>query len=182
MANESVTITFETYDSDSDSSASLSIELDDERNEEANSDRTSSFLFGDEVFFRVYPTTFDSDITIENTDGDISSYGKKASMETETLTFTEPSSGDVSDNTESLSNLCYSEFTSTSIGSNECGAISLGSDNITVNAEKAGVGVFSVSYNVFYHLFSIKKDIMPSGWDVDEPYPIVVLALEETDD
>ena len=51
MANQSLTISFTTT---GDDDIDLTVDLDDEANAAANSGRTSSFIYGDEAFFRVF--------------------------------------------------------------------------------------------------------------------------------
>jgi len=180
MAKQSVTISFVTAESDFD----ISVDMDDEKNFAANNERTSSFIFGDEAFFRVFTKPISGvSISCYQSDGVLTSYGIESVSIQEYLTFTEaPESagGVIEDNTASLSKPVYSGFVVEGLpqGSSPCGVVSLSlvEPDIAL-ASQAGPGVYDANYVAQYHSFSIKKDSIPTGFPSDEPYPIVIVIV-----
>lgn len=176
MANQSLTITFTAQ-----SEAELTVELDDTLNEQENGGRTSSFLYGDEVYFRVYtnPITGVS-VDCYESDGVITSKGTDTDTIEETIIFTEPpesAGGNPSDNTASLGKPVYSGFSASALG-NSLGSITVNpTDPAEVVASQAGPGVYEVSYTAKYYLFSLKKDTRPSGVAINDSYQISVVIV-----
>jgi len=183
MAKQSVTISFSS--SLADDPIELSIDMDDVKNEAANG-RTSSFIFGDEAFFRVFTNPLSGvDITCFASDGVITSYeeGDAVFENQEYLEFNEPPEshgGVIEDNVASLAFPVYSDFIATGIpvGSNPSGSVTLDpADPSKAKASIAAPGVYDASYTSHYWSFSIRKDSIPIDWPVDEPYPIVIVVV-----
>lgn len=182
MAKQSVTISFITQTASD--LINLSVDMDDAKNTLANSGRTSSFIFGDEAFFRVFTKPV-SGITVScyQSDGVIASYGQEFAPIQEYISFTEPpesAGGIIADNVASLSKPVYGNFTSEGLpqGSSPSGIVTLSLiDPAEVVASQAGPGVYDINYVAQYHSFSIRKDSIPPGFPEDESYPIVVVIV-----
>ena len=82
-------------------------------------------------------------------------------------------------NTTSLSYPAES-FSATAISGVTCGSISLDPNddtNKTAIASQHGVGVYEANYTAKYHSISIESPSMPDGWDEEESYPVVIVAV-----
>lgn len=173
MADSSLTISFVATAS---GDQFIDLELDDDLNNEK-----TSFLFGETAFFRVFTNCSTVDFYLS--EGSISSVGSGSIEMTEVITFTEPpesAGGKASDNTASLSHPAKSgTFSATKLGSGTgCGTLSIDVANTKqVNASLAGPGAYLVSYTSDYSVKKIVGPNMPSGWDIEESYPVVVLAV-----
>ena len=187
MANQSITVSFST--ASSDDSIELTIALDYVMNAAENNKRTSGFLFGDTVYFKVYTNPITGvDLALFSSDGVLGEYGvQPLEANQEYITFDEPpeSAGGLLKNMNtSLSFPAYSGFLASALGDSACGSVTLDPDDATnVVASIPGPGVYDASYNSQYYSYSISKDSMPAGWEVDPitgeypAYPIVIVVV-----
>jgi len=186
MANQALTISFVTQSDN----AELTVDLDDVLNASTNSGRTSSFIYGDTVYFRVFTKPLTGIIvTAYNSAGtlvDVSIGGTvmEIVVVTEQLVFTQPPSaqgGTLEDQVASLAKPAYSGFTSTAIaGSSSVGSVTLNPNNVQeAMASILGPGVHECSYNAQYSSFSINLATIPVGYSSDVEYPIVVIIVGE---
>lgn len=183
MANQSVTISFQSVSSDD---IELTVDLDDLKNE-ASSTRTSSFIFGDEAFFRVFTNPVSGvAITCYPSDGILTSYEEGSAeyeIDSEILEFNQPyiaQGGKVVDNVSSLAFPVYSDFVATALSVNNCGSVTLNPlDPSEAVASADGPGVYDASYVSHYWSFSIQMPTIPDEWPEGEPYPIVIVVVGE---
>lgn len=181
MANQSVTISFQSTSSDD---IDLTVDMDDIKNE-ASSGRTSSFIFGDEAFFRVFTNPISGvAVTCYPSDGILTSYEAGSAVytvESEILEFNQPyeaQGGVIEDNVSSLAFPAYSSFLASALSTNNCGSVTLNSiDPSEAVASAAGPGVYDASYVAHYWSFSIQMPTIPSGWPEGEPFPIVIVVV-----
>ena len=184
MAKKSVTISFSTISGDD---IDLTVDMDDVKNEDKDnggSGRTSSFVFGDEAFFRVFPNPI-TGINIEcfPSDGVLTSYEEGTAVydHEEYLQFSEPyeaEGGKIEENTASLAFPASSGFIATAKSANSCGSVTLDPlDPSFALASATGPGVYEASYTANYWSFSIQMNSIPNDWPVDEPYPIVIVIV-----
>ena len=176
MANSSLTISFSTSVTD----ANLYIDMD--MDDDLNVGQTSFAFDSGTVYFRLFTNC--SAVTFTASDGStspssITGSGSENTNITEIITFAQdPNSTD--DNTASLSYAATGSISAVLKSSIGCGTVSLDSNdstNKTVIASQHGVGVYEVSYDADYHSISIEAPSMPSGWDVEESYPVVIVAV-----
>jgi len=186
MANQSVTISFQSTTSSDD--ISLTVDMDDVKNldtDNGGSGRTSSFIFGDEAFFRVFTNPITGvDVSCYESDGILSSYETGSAVyavDSEILEFTQPyeaQGGVIDDNVSSLAFPVTSGFVATVLSTKNCGSVSLNSlDPSEAKASAAGPGVYDASYTANYWSFSIQMPTIPTDWPIDEPYPIVIVVV-----
>ncbi len=186
MANQSITVSFSTVGADG---LSLQIDLDDVKNAEINNGRTSGFIFGDEVFFRVFTNPV-TGVTLSpfSSDGVLGSYGVQSPIDIqEYITFDQPPAshgGLVKDMTASLGFPVSSGFSASPLGNSNCGSVTVDPKDISqAVASIAGPGVYDANYQAQFTRFSISKDSIPVGWEIDPetgeypPYPIVVVIV-----
>jgi len=174
---------------------SLIVDMNDEQNKLANNGRTSSFIFGDEAFFRVftnpvegvelYAFQSDGELARQNVIDDV--HEQLSADLQEYAVFTQPpetNGGVVEDNTANLSKPVSDPnppaFTAEGLppGASPCGIVSVSpEDPAVLQASQANPGVYDVNYKAKYFSFSIKKDTIPPGFPEDEPYPIVIVIV-----
>lgn len=185
MANQSLTVSFSVQTSDD---IGLTVDLDDEMNYAENNKRTSSFRFGDTVYFRVFTNPVDGvTVTCYESDGTLASHGTKDVEIEDTAVFSQPPEpyGSAAENTSSVSIPVKSGFVATGLPSGSpCGSISVDSEDASqLQASQAGPGVYRISYTANCYSFSINKDTVPPGFDVPdsegnyESYPIVIVVV-----
>jgi hypothetical protein len=181
MADTSLTVQFQAVSTETDTN--IVAELDDDRNSAANNGRTSSFKFGDTVYYRVYTNPVDGmDVTCYNSDGTITYHGKYSESDREqVITFAEPpesKGGDPDDNTASLDVPCESGFSAELLGTTGCGSVYLSTDDPEVaKASQTGVGVYRATYDTEYFLYGLSNVAAPSDWPAGESYPVVILIV-----
>jgi hypothetical protein len=159
MAKQSVTISFVTS-SMGDDGISLFVDMDDEQNEAENDGRTSTFIYGDTAYFRVFPSPIEGvSISCYPSDGSVISHGEHTADVDEIISFTEPpedAGGAVEDNTVTLEKPVFSDFSVEQVSETSCGAISVNPDTAK------------------FQRFSISIPSKPAGISDDEAYPVVV--------
>jgi hypothetical protein len=167
MAKQSVTISFVTS-SMGDDGISLFVDMDDEQNEAENDGRTSTFIYGDTAYFRVFPSPIEGvSISCYPSDGSVISHGEHTADVDEIISFT--------DNTVTLEKPVFSDFSVEQVSETSCGAISVNPDNPSeAMASQAGPGVYRATYTAKFQRFSISIPSKPAGISDDEAYPVVV--------
>jgi len=176
MANSSLTISFST--SVVDANLYIDMDLDDELNE-----GNTSFAFGSgSVYFRLFTNCSNVSFIASESEGTSPSSttgeGSETAEITEIIIFAQDPAS-VEDNNTSLSYAAES-FSASAISAVSCGTVSLDPNdslNKTVIASQHGVGVYEASYDAKYHSISIEAPTMPSGWDTEESYPVVIVAV-----
>lgn len=181
MADTALTVQFQTVSSETDTN--ITAELDDDRNSAANNGRTSSFKFGDTVYFRVYTNPVDGmDINCYNSDGTVTYHGEESeSNREEIITFAEPpesKGGDPDNNTANLAVPCAEGFSAELLSTTGCGSIFLSTEDPEVaKASQAGVGVYRATYDTEYFLYDLAHVAAPDDWPAGESYPVIILIV-----
>jgi hypothetical protein len=162
-----------------DDGISLFVDMDDEQNEAENDGRTSTFIYGDTAYFRVFPSPIEGvSISCYPSDGSVISHGEHTADVDEIISFTEPpedAGGAVEDNTVTLEKPVFSDFSVEQVSETSCGAISVNPDNPSeAMASQAGPGVYRATYTAKFQRFSISIPSKPAGISDDEAYPVVV--------
>ena len=173
MANTSLTISFNTTTGSTDQF--IDLELDDV----LNNDKTT-FLFGDIVYFKMF--TKCTEVDFYPSEGSVTAGTDGIDDVEEQITFTQPplaAGGSVADNTASLTKPVTSNFSAVVLGSGAgCGTISVDKvDKKQANASQAGPGVYTANYKAAYIGKKITGPSMPSGWDSEQTYPVVIVAV-----
>jgi hypothetical protein len=185
MGNQALTISFVTQSD----TAELTVDLDDVLNAAANEGRITSFIYGDEVFFRVFtkPLTGIA-VTAHASGGVLTDHSVGGTIMSsvvieEQLSFIQPplaNGGVVADNVASLEKPAYSGFVAAGLptGASPSGSVTLDpTDAGQAVASLAGPGVYDATYTAQYWSFSIKQDTIPAGVGTDEAYPLVIVIV-----
>jgi len=189
MANSTLTVSFTTQTLDDDGEIDLTVELDDEANKEANNGRTSSFLFGDDVYFKVFKnpltgvniSTYQSDgnVTIDQTgvtDSDREEFALFSQPDISGYTYKESEKND-----HNLEVPCNGVFSVTELGSGDLGVVSLDPEDPSVLVKASpGVVVGVVTYDATYDRYKLSGVTQPTGWvptDDNNSYPVIVVIV-----
>lgn len=185
MANkQTLTISFVSAESLDD--VSLDVELDDVVNESVLG-KTSDFVFGESVAFRVYVAPLDTSLLLTPSDGNITTGTTvNESVTGEFITFAEAAEaygGEVENVSASLDKPCFSGFSATLVSGDGVGSLSIDpEDPSKVLGSSTGIGIYKVSYTSKYTPYSLGGVNLPSGWpfadvDEDESYPVVIMVV-----
>lgn len=184
MANSTLTVSFSTTSIDED--ISLSVELDEAANKAANNGRTSSFLFGDSVYFNVYSNP--QNVSIENytSDGNVVAGINGTTEQEEFLIFSQPDIDGYdypSDeyNETSLETPCTGSFSSVALSASANGTVAVSPDDIeTARKSIPGVAVYKANYESDYQQFCLTNVTQPPAWEPtedDSSYPVTVIIV-----
>ncbi len=172
--NTSVTISFtSTIVGDGEGSLSAEVNADD------NGGKTSGFLFGDTVKYRVYKSSNINSLTVITTDG---SEGSVSTGNTESLTEVVIFSGS---SEASTSKPITSLTSATQLGGQDLGTISInGTSGVRCSKESTGeldpiVGVYKIKYKTTYELRDLSNVSEPDGFGLDgfTDYSVLVYLI-----
>lgn len=186
MANSTLTVSFTTETLDDDS-IDLTVELDDDKNIIENDGRTSSFLFGDDVYFKVFTNPISGvNVTTYESDGTTSmdASGEIDTDREEFAIFSQPAiPGYVykpsEKNDYNLQVPCNGTFTFSALGSGTAGVISLADPSTLVKANP-GIVVGIIKYDAKFDRYKLSGVTQPTGWiptDDNNSYPVVVVIV-----
>lgn len=151
----------------------LNAELDDVKNV-----KSSPFLFGDSVFFKIYTNATTVDLSVSS--GNIDTHGVATEdIVDETIVFSLPVlpaifAKTVEDNSVSLKYHASNTPSFSKIaGANLAPSLSPIDDNLVLG-NGFGVAIFNTTYQTTYKSYSLENVAMPSGFPPDTSFPVIV--------
>lgn len=176
--NASLTVNFQTTVVDGDGNLINEAYLAAEVVAEDNADK-SSFVFGDQVKYRVYKTPNITDLLVTVSDGADAHVASGLSEEmSEVVAFS-------GTNVASVSKYIFSLASAIRLGGQDLGAISIaGPTAIKCSRQSAGlidplVGVYQLSYTTRYNLRKLFNVAAPAGFGLNgfTSYPVMVYLV-----